>query len=299
MFAVQAMPLYYTDREIGPRPRTTDIIGQVVWGGIYALIAARLADNSFGYRFPETCPDGYGISGHDNQMLTLTVAAEIPQVDWPLSPAVVPPTPTILDVLEFVAASVGKPIEGSYHSFFRHHHLSFNREDGLSKFVADISALFIRNGIAYELTPEGIAQRLLPQGLHELLIETAFQTEDGETDRLLEAARRQFTSPHLDARRDALEKLWDAFERIKTLEPGRDKKVQADALLDRAAAGSLKFREMLGLEAKALTEIGNTFRIRHAETTQEMLSDPAQIDYLFHRMFSFVRFVLRATGRGG
>ena len=48
----------------------------------------------------------------------------------------------------------------------------------------------------------------------------------------------------------------------------------------------------------ALTEIGNTFRIRHAETTQEMLTDPAQIDYLFHRMFSFVRFVLKGTGRG-
>jgi hypothetical protein len=293
------MPLYYSDRELGPKPRTTDVIGQVVWGGIYALIAARLADNSFGYRFPEQCPDGYGISGHDNQMLTLTVAAEIPQIEWPLSPATAPPTPTILDVLEFAALSVGKPIEGHYHSFFRHHHLSFNREEGLSKFVGDVNALFIRNGIAYELTPEGIVQRLLPEGLHEVLIDTVFQTGDSEADRLLEAARRQLTSPHLDTRKDALEKLWDAFERIKTLEPGRDKKAQADALLDKAAAGSRKFREMLGAEARALTEIGNTFRIRHAETTQELLNDSTQIDYLFHRMFSFVRFVLKGTGRGG
>jgi hypothetical protein len=114
------MPLYFTDREFGAQPRTKEIIEKPVWGGLYALIAARLADNSFGYRFPETCPDGYGVVGHDEQMLRLTIAAEIPQIEWPLSPETVPSTPTILDLLEFVAASVGRPVEGHFHSFFRH-----------------------------------------------------------------------------------------------------------------------------------------------------------------------------------
>src|SRR5262249_27670501 len=106
----------------------------------------------------------------------------------------------------------------------------------------------------------------------------------------------QFTSPHIEVRKDALEKLWDAFERLKTLEEGGNKRAQADALLDKAAAS--RFREMLGAEARALTEIGNSFRIRHAETNQEILTTPEQLDYLFHRMFSFIRFVLKATGRG-
>ena len=48
----------------------------------------------------------------------------------------------------------------------------------------------------------------------------------------------------------------------------------------------------------ALTEIGNGLRIRHSETTQEPVQTLEQIDYLFHRMFSFLRLVLRATGRG-
>jgi hypothetical protein len=291
-----AKALYFTDRESGPRPRTKEVIEATVWGGLCALISARLADNSFGYRFPEQCPDGYGISGHDNHMLTLTVAAELPQIEWPLSHDTVPPTPIILDLLEFVAASVGRPIEGSYHSYFRHHHLDFNREEGLSKFVADVNFLFVRNGTAFELTDEGQARRLLPEDLHQLLAEATFATGDVETDRLLEAARRQFTSPHIEARRDALEKLWDAFERIKTLEPGPDKKAQANALLDRVATG--RFRAMLGDEAGALTNVGNTFRIRHAETTQEMLTDTIQVDYLFHRMLSFVRLLLKATARG-
>jgi len=32
--------------------------------------------------------------------------------------------------------------------------------------------------------------------------------------RLLEKARSQFTSPRLEARQDALESLWDGFERL-------------------------------------------------------------------------------------
>jgi hypothetical protein len=94
---------------------------------------------------------------------------------------------------------------------------------------------------------------------------------------------------------DTLEKLWDAFERIKTLESGQDKRAQVTALLDKAAQG--KFRAMLEIEATELTRICNTFRIRHSETTQEPLTQSAQTDYLFHRMFSFLRFVLTATGR--
>lgn len=49
---------YFTDREAGPRPRTTEAINKSVWGGIYAVVAARLADGSFGHRFPAVCPDG-------------------------------------------------------------------------------------------------------------------------------------------------------------------------------------------------------------------------------------------------
>jgi hypothetical protein len=291
------MPQYFTDHEFGPQPRTREIIEGSVWGGLYALVSARLADNSFGYRFPETCPDGYGIIGHNEQILRLTVAAEIRQIEWPLSPETVPPTPAILDLLEFVAASVGQPIESHFHSFFRHHHLDFDREEGLKRFVGDVGSIFARNGVAFERTEEGLARRLLPEGLRQVLAGAVFLTGDAETDRLLEVARRQFTSPHVEVRKDALEKLWDAFERLKTLEPGHDKRTQAEALLDRAA--SSRFREMLGHEAKALTEIGNSFRIRHAETNQELLTSSEQVDYLFHRMFSFIRFVLKATGRGG
>ncbi len=293
------MTRYFTDREYGERPRTIDVIDERLWGGLHSLIDTRLGDGSFGYRFPEQCPDGYGPSGCDSQAFARMLRAEVPFVEWPVSHSELPETPAILDLLEFCATAVGQPIEGSYHSFFGHHHLSWDREAGLTRLVGDANLLFARNGVAYELTAEGRARRLLPQPLADALSWTQFTTGDAETDRLLEIARRRIALPKSENRVDALEKLWDAFERLKTLEPGADKRAQADALLDRAAAPGSNFRRVLADEAAALTKIGNGFRIRHSETTQEPLTSLDQVDYLFGRMFSFIRMVLRATGRGG
>ena len=51
--------------------------------------------------------------------------------------------------------------------------------------------------------------------------------------------------------RESLEKLWDAWERLKTVEPGRDKKASARALLDQATREPV-FRQMIEDEANAL-----------------------------------------------
>nr|WP_210273874.1 hypothetical protein [Rhizobium sp. WYCCWR 11146] len=290
---------YFTDREYGVRPATIDSINERLWGGLFSLIQTRIGDGSFGLRFPEQCPDGNGPCGCDVQAFSRVLSAEVPWIEWPFSVNEVPDTPVILDLLEFCAGAVGEPIQGAYHSYFGHHHLSWDRDAGLVRFVADVNLLFRRNAVAYELTSTGQARRLVPQPISDALGWAMFQTGDMETDRLLEAARQRFLSPKPDDRQDALEKLWDAFERLKTLEPGANKRAQADALLDRVAAPGSGFREALGREAAELTSIGNSFRIRHSETTQEALTSLDQVDYLFTRMFAFVRVILKGTGRGG
>ena len=290
---------YFTDREYGARPATIDVIGDRLWAGLFTLIETRIGDGSFGFRFPEQCPDGNGPCGCDVQAFSRVLGAEVPWIEWPFSVNEVPDTPVILDLLEFCASAVGEPIQGSYHSYFGHHHLSWNRDGGLARFVADVNLLFRRNAIAYELTSSGQARRLLPQPVADVLGWAMFHTGDAETDRLLEAARQRFLSPKPEDRQDALEKLGDAFERLKTLEPGANKRAQAEAMLDRVATPDSGFREALGREAAELTSIGNSFRIRHSETTQETLTSLDQVDYLFTRMFAFVRVILRGTGRGG
>ena len=294
---------YFSDREKGPRPRTTEAISDRVWGALYDLVHSSVENGSFGHRFPETCPDGAGCCGTDRGAFWRAVQAEIPDIgDDPghLSRDHPPEPVAILDFLEFCARSVAKPIQVNFHPFFRHWHLSFEREPGLADFVSSVNRLFARNGIAFELTPDGHAERLGPPGLREELRQAVFHTGDADADSLLEEARRRILSPHVNDRQDAIEKLWDAFERIKTLEPGPDKKAQAKYLLDHAVPEHApKFRQFLETEAHELTKIGNTLRIRHAETDKEPLYGPEQVDCLFHRMFSFIRLVLRATNRGG
>jgi hypothetical protein len=205
-----------------------------------------------------------------------------------------------MDLLEFSAAAIGQPQLGGWHDYHKHHHISWNRAEGLRQFMSDVNKLFARNGVAFELTGEGAARRLLPEPLQAVLQQAVFITGDDEADRLLESARRSIVAPDINQRREALEKLWDAFERIKTLEAGADKRAKADWLLDRTAGATTpRMRSLLGDEAKALTDIGNRFHIRHSEVGQEMLAGADQVDYLFQRMYAFIRLVLKSTGRGG
>lgn len=294
-----SMTQYFTDREYGERPRTIDVIDERVWAGLFILIDTRIGDGSFGYRFPEQCPDGRGPCGCDGSAFGRVLTAEVPWSSWPLSHVDPPETPVILDILQFCATAVGVPVEQDFHPFFGHSHLSWDRDAGLTRFVNEVNLLLSRNAVAYELTTEGDARRLLPQPLAKALSWTIFATGDAETDRLFESARHGIALPKAEDRRDALEKLWDGFERLKTLEPGSDKRSQADALLDRVAKPGTKFRHVLGEEAMTLTKIGNTFRIRHSETSQESLESLEQVDYLFGRLFALVRILLKGSGRGG
>ena len=297
---------YFSERECGPRPRTEETISTTVRRALLTQIDVRIGNGSFGWRFPAQCADELGPIGTDAQAFWNMAVAEVPDLPIPddagpaqaLRSAEDADTVVVLDLLEFCARSVALPTQRDYHPFFGHHHLDFDRNAGLTEFLDDVNRLFGRNGIAFELGDDGDARRLVAPGLQEELHVAEFHTGDTDTDRLLDTARRRIVSPRESDRRDALDALWDAFERIKTLEPGANKRVQAEQLLNRTAQAPM-LREFLGQEATALTEIGNRLFIRHSETTQEPVQTLEQIDYLFHRMFSFLRLVLRATGRGG
>lgn len=288
---------YYTDRHYGQRSAVSETIDERVWGAVHALIDILLGNGAFGFRFPEQCADGDGPCGCDRKAFARFLQAEVPWIDWPLNDDAVPETPVVLDLLEFCAKAVGAPVLGSYHSYQHHHHMRWDREAGLAAFVSEVNVLFQRNGVAFALDADGHAQRILPQPVAQTLGWTMFRTGDGELDGLLEYARSHFLSPKVADRRDGTEKLWDAFERMKTLEPGAEKRVQSEALLDRAAVPGSKMRNALGDEARTLTTIGNSLRIRHSEVTQETIDQSEQLDWLFVRMFSFIRLLLLSSGR--
>jgi len=284
---------YFSDREQGPRPRTEEEIPLAVWRGLLALISALSARGAFGVDFPDQCYDDEGPIGTDEATMGVVLAAEIPSLAWPLDRDALPPTLSILDLLEFCHRHVASAIRESFHAFFRHHHLAFDRAAGQAEFREGVNRILARNGLAYELREDGRIERLGPPLLREALANAVFRTGDADLDAMLETARGKFRSPDPAVRREGLEKLWDAWERVKTLDVPGEKKASTAALLDRAAPEKT-LRDALDKEATELTRIGNTFQIRHSETSQVRLERSGDVDYLFHRLFALVLLLLGA-----
>jgi hypothetical protein len=92
-----------------------------------------------------------------------------------------------------------------------------------------------------------------------------------------------------------LEKLWDAFERLKTLREGGRKRVSLEELLAEAFPSTKEFRDRVNAEFRMLTDIGNEFPIRHHEQDRYELPAGAT-DYLFTRLIAIIAYVLRQTG---
>ena len=95
-----------------------------------------------------------------------------------------------------------------------------------------------------------------------------------------------------------METLWDAWERIKSLELPADKKESTKRILDKGS-NEPNFRQLLEGEARSLTDIGNGFMIRHAEVGKIPIADDEHVDFLFHKLFAMIRLLLRKSNRGG
>ena len=203
----------------------------------------------------------------------------------------------VFDAVEYSYEHVAEPSDPSYHSYMSHSHWSYDQEKGRARFQDDINLLFQRNGLAFELTG-GQVRRIAPAVLHEALEQGVFNSGDNDLDRLLQTARDKFLHRSLDVRKEGLEKLWDAWERLKTIEVGANKPAQVKAILDKGAAEPV-LRERLENEARELNFIGNNLMIRHTEVGKPPITESAQVDYLFHRMFAIIRLLLKSSGPRG
>ena len=299
------MTTYFTDREGRVLSQTTDQVREEVWAGIRALIETGVDNNSFAASYREPCSDNSTMTAGTNETaMRDAMRAEIPGLpSWPWrhdanSTQPTPATATILDMIEFCSRKISAPEPFDYHSYLRHNHLRFDERRGQLEFREAINLIFRRNGVVYRLNGEHQIQRLTEPVFREVLEDLSFRTGDAELDRMLRTAQTKFLHRKAEVRPEALEAIWDAWERLKTLPPGRDKRAQATALLHDATGPSApKFLLLLQNEAKELTRIGNAMQIRHSETGQERLGPTEHLDYVFYRMWAFLSMILRRTGR--
>jgi hypothetical protein len=232
---------YFSDKEDKSKPQTLDSVTPAAWGGIVALIQSLIATGAFGNQYPEMCPDGNGSTGTDEQSFVLALKAEVPKIQWPLQTTEreswekkpwAPGTMIALDLIQFCYQAVAKPIQVGYHSFFRHHHLSFDEETGKESFLEKIITIFRRNDIAFVLEHDGAIKRIIPEQFKNF-ISTHIRTGDTILDNMIDDAQNKFLNPDTKIRKEAIERLWDCWKRIKTLEDPTNKKKSVSTLLDK------------------------------------------------------------------
>jgi hypothetical protein len=121
----------------------------------------------------------------------------------------------------------------------------------------------------------------------ELLFDKQVQTDDDELNKLIKEAKDRFFNPK--DKQIAIEKLWDAFERIKTYYEA-NKKQSTEKLI---SIISNKFDpDLLDTEFRILTKVGNEYRIRHHETNKKDIKETKHLNYLFFRMLSLIDLCL-------
>lgn len=283
----------YSERQRGPKPRVEEHISPTLWAGILAFLERGAASGLFAERFPRECEDGRGVFATDRGLLMQALAAEVPELPVPLYERDVPPTLAVLDLVEFLVENASQAEPGGYHSHFAHHHLRFDRAAGQAEARDQLNRLLARNGTVFAIDESGQVARVVPTAVASYLRLELSATIDSDLDGLLETAARKHVDRDPDVRREAVEALWDAFERAKTvLNP--DKKRGAEELIAVATGtGHDDEATLLRDEMRALTDIGNRFRIRHHETKAVQPSD-ALVDLLFRRMYALLLYLHEA-----
>ncbi len=121
----------------------------------------------------------------------------------------------------------------------------------------------------------------------ELLFDKQVQTTDSELNSLITEAKERFYNPK--DKQIAIEKLWDAFERIKTYYD-ENKKLSTQQLVSTISTNFDS--QILENELVLLTKIGNEFRIRHHETNKKEITETKHLNYLFFRMLTLIDLCL-------
>jgi len=283
----------YSERLHGAQARTLEVLPDQTAVGLRALVDRRILGNYLAEDFPSYCTDRYGIDGTDGITIGADLTALVPGSTWPLwqeahSDAI------LFDILEYVGDHISLPVEASYHEYFHHYELKFDREAGRQQFRNDVNAILSRGGTVFEMDLKMQIRRSGSPEVQTVLGELRPSTGEAKLDELLETARELYISRRETDRVTAIEKLWDGFERLKTLDDPSDKKRSVNCLLDNIKDSA--FRDVVEQEMRLLTQLGNTFQIRHYEIGKHAIPIEGQ-DYLAARISNLLVLLLAQSGR--
>ena len=204
----------------------------------------------------------------------------------------------ILDLAEYVYKNIEDYEEVKVHSFYGHTHIRFykNRYTHYVKkdFKNELNLLLEKMGLLYRMKDNGEIERVVSNetALNELK-EASNNSDDASLKELIDSAIFLYLKPNESNIQLALEKIWDAFERIKTVFTDLDKKESSEKLINIVSSNEEDYKELLKEEFAQLTSIGNKFCIRHHETNKIEIADTRHKEYLFNRCCSLLLLCIR------
>lgn len=306
---------FFSDKEEPKQDVYSEEIPISFCNGLVALIEKLKARQALSISFPEMCPDSPNtVCGFDQTSFEAAVAAYIPRLNWSicyLSDSISDldlalgeeryniDKNALLDLVEFIYSNLNDVVKvGNFHGFFNHYHYKeSNSNEQKNFFREEVNTMFRRNNIGFMLNSKGEIERVLPM-CYSNIINQKINTQDGTLNSYIAESYELILSPELQDRLRALERIWDAFERMKTYYDELNKRDSADKVISVQSGNEADIDKMLHTEYDCLTKIGNDFMIRHHETNKTPIKDDAHIDYLFFRMASLINlFLVKFNGR--
>lgn len=163
----------------------------------------------------------------------------------------------------------------------------FEKYNHSNDFETQINTILKLNGIVFRLDNGKISNAFNIQIKNSALS----PIQEVGLKELLQEASKYYDEGNLKI---AVEKLWDAFERLKTYySPILDKKKSINKLIRDMSGNKTPYNEIFENEFNQLTSLGNDFRIRHHETTKIDIEDKRYYDYFYKRCLSLISVAIQ------
>lgn len=184
---------------------------------------------------------------------------------------------------------------------------NYTQEENLEKLVLnsspktvfDIIELYAKyNNVSFEDEVNTILD-----GLHyklvdgKMMIQTtvavkAVETQEPDLRELISIAETYFRKGDSESKQIALEKIWDALEKLKTYYLA-DKKRSIEMVIDKISKGDTKMADTFRNEFDYLTKFGNTHQIRHFETGKIAIKDVRMKEYWYMRCLALINLAIK------
>ncbi len=163
---------------------------------------------------------------------------------------------------------------------------SFNRHTTKpSQFRNEINAIFKLNNINVELR-NGEVHSTSNKAIG---LDDSTNINEAGLEELIRTAEVSYNKGEYSY---AVEKIWDAFERIKTYYPTLDKKKSAEKIINDISYGNEHIKKMFDNEFKVLTDTGNSYRIRHHEINKIDISKELHYKYFYKRCLALISVIV-------